>query len=122
MIVQLTEHFIVISVHSMLELSLLQEIIIDNRQWAKEIQLVKRVDIEISYQATVLIGIRRSGKSYLLFQRMHELIEEGHNWDEILFVNFEDERLLGFKAEDFNRLLEAYGSLHPQNEKPWIFS
>lgn len=105
----------------MLELSLLQEIIIDNRQWAKEIQLVKRVDIEISYQATVLIGIRRSGKSYLLFQRMHELIEEGHNWDEILFVNFEDERLLGFKAEDFNRLLEAYGTLHPQNEKPWIF-
>ena len=40
-----------------------------------------------------LVGIRRAGKSYLLIQRIHELLKEGVPEDHILYVNFEDERL-----------------------------
>lgn len=42
-----------------------------------------------------LVGIRRAGKSYLLIQRIHELLKEGVPEDHILYVNFEDERLPG---------------------------
>lgn len=47
-----------------------------------------------------LVGIRRAGKSYLLIQRIHELLKEGVPEDHILYVNFEDERLLEMTAEE----------------------
>ena len=47
-----------------------------------------------------LAGIRRAGKSYLLIQRIHELLKEGVPEDHILYVNFEDERLPELTAEE----------------------
>ena len=41
----------------------------------------------------VFVGIRRAGKSYLLYQRTQQLLFSGTGWDEILYINFEDERL-----------------------------
>lgn len=58
-------------------------------------------------QVIIIAGIRRAGKSTLLSQIRHLLTEQGY------YFNFEDERLLNFKIEDFNRLyevlLELYG-------------
>lgn len=45
----------------------------------------------------VFLGLRRVGKSYLLYQRIHELIKSEEPWDSILLINFEDERLLILK-------------------------
>lgn len=58
--------------------------------------------------AVVISGLRRAGKSTLLAQLAHRLGE-----DEFYYVNFEDERFLGFEAEDANdlwsRLVELFG-------------
>lgn len=67
----------------------------------------------------VIVGVRHSGKSYLLYQRVRQLQAAGKGWDEILFVDFEDERLAEFQAEDFNRLLEAHLELY--GKKPVVF-
>ena len=67
----------------------------------------------------VIVGVRHAGKSYLLYQRMRQLQEEGKGWDEILFVDFEDERLAEFQPEDFNSLLEAHLELY--GKKPVVF-
>lgn len=67
----------------------------------------------------VLAGIRRSGKSYMLYQIMNELVDRGHSWDEFLYVNFEDERLIGFNNKDFNSLLEVFYSIG--NKEPILF-
>ena len=56
----------------------------------------------------VIVGVRHAGKSYLLYQRVRQLQAERKGWDEILFVDFEDERLAEFQTEDFNSLLEAH--------------
>ena len=39
----------------------------------------------------VIVGVRHAGKSYLLYQRVRQLQAAGKGWDEILFVDFEDE-------------------------------
>lgn len=67
----------------------------------------------------VFTGIRRSGKSYLLYQRMQQLLSQGIGWDEMLYVNFEDERLLAMTAEDLNLLLEVH--LEMNGKKPMLF-
>ncbi len=67
----------------------------------------------------VIVGVRHAGKSYLLYQRVRQLQAEGKGWDEILFVDFEDERLAEFQTEDFNSLLEAHLELY--GKKPVVF-
>src|SRR3989338_7068442 len=57
----------------------------------------------------VLTGLRRSGKSTLLRQLMKKQYDD----KDFYYVNFEDERLFNFKAEDFNiiyeTLVESFG-------------
>jgi predicted AAA+ superfamily ATPase len=52
--------------------------------------------------AVVISGLRRVGKSTLLAQLAHRLGEE-----RFYYVNFEDDRFLGFQAEDANDLYQA---------------
>lgn len=47
--------------------------------------------------ATIIMGVRRCGKSTLL----HQLIKQ--RYPEALFINFEDIRLAGFTDDDFSR-------------------
>ncbi len=67
----------------------------------------------------VLVGIRQAGKSYLLYQRAKQFMKEGHDVKELVYINFDDERLLGMTANDFDLILQAYGSLYAH--KPIFF-
>lgn len=59
----------------------------------------------------VFVGIRQAGKSYMLYHRAQELMARGHDLREMLFVNFDDERLIGMKAADLDVILQAYASM-----------
>lgn len=67
----------------------------------------------------VLVGIRQAGKSYLLYQRAKQFLAEGHGIKEIVYINFDDERLYGMKVEDFDLILQAYNSMY--SYKPILF-
>lgn len=41
----------------------------------------------------VIVGTRRCGKTYRLFQEMHDIVRAGYDPATILYFNFEDERL-----------------------------
>jgi predicted AAA+ superfamily ATPase len=43
--------------------------------------------------AKVAIGMRRVGKTYFLFQTMRELLAQRISIDQLLYLNFEDDRL-----------------------------
>lgn len=53
----------------------------------------------------VLVGLRRAGKTTLLYKRVQELINEGVDWKQIIYINFDDERLIGFTTNDFDDIL-----------------
>lgn len=59
-------------------------------------------------QAVIIAGIRRCGKSTLLRQIM------SHIKDDYYYFNFEDERLIHFRAEQFNDLYEVLLELYGQ--------
>ena len=67
----------------------------------------------------VFVGMRRAGKSYLLYQRMQELLAAGVLPQAMLYVNFEDERLSGMVSADLNLLLEAHMEMY--GIKPILF-
>lgn len=99
--------------------NVLKSIIIESREFIESIQLNKRnvtFEDNLNY---VLVGIRRSGKSTILFQKIKELVQSGIDMKKILYINFEDERLLEMKKDDLNQILEAYYEMN--EEKPILF-
>lgn len=94
-------------------------LIIEGQEELQEVELYKR-PFEFEEQGRyVLVGIRQAGKSYLLYQRAKHLIEQGHSVKELVYINFDDERLLGMSADDFDLILQAYSSMYP--DKPILF-
>jgi len=79
-------------------------------------QPVKR-DIRLPFlpqKVSAVIGIRRGGKTWFLLQKIKELQSEGVPLEKILYLNFEDERLLPISGRDLDVLLQVYQGLYPQ--------
>jgi uncharacterized protein len=99
--------------------SILKTVIVDNQVEVPKYNVVQRDFTFEEFGNYVFVGIRRAGKSFLLYQRMQQLLAQGVKWDEMLYVNFEDERLVGMTAEDLNLLLEVH--LEMYGKKPVLF-
>ncbi|MDR0842218.1 MAG: ATP-binding protein [Acidobacteriota bacterium] len=67
-------------------------------------------------KATVVIGMRRSGKTWFCYQHIADLLASGIEKSRILYLNFEDDRLLDFSIHDFQILLDVYYSRWPENK------
>ena len=55
-----------------------------------------------------LVGMRRAGKTWMLFQQMQRLVAAGVPREALLYVNFEDERLGTLTAPALGQLVEAH--------------
>jgi predicted AAA+ superfamily ATPase len=69
-----------------------------------------------------LIGVRRSGKSYLLFDTVNRLRATIDRVN-IIYLNFEDDRLYPLELKSLDLLLESYYELYPnkKGEKIYLF-
>jgi predicted AAA+ superfamily ATPase len=84
---------------------LLKTIVIDQGGYCWKDEFIKR-EIQPKYidseEIIVISGIRRCGKSTLLHQIRNELPQKDY------YLNFDDERLIEFKVENFQELLETF--------------
>lgn len=60
----------------------------------------------------VLVGVRQAGKSYMLYKRARQMMEKGCALEDIIYINFDDERLMGMTADDFDLILQSYQSVY----------
>ncbi|MBC7217794.1 MAG: ATP-binding protein [Candidatus Caldatribacterium sp.] len=60
-----------------------------------------------------VVGPRRAGKTYLLFQHIEELLEKGVDPRRVLYLNFEDERM-DLEVHTLDLILQAYRELYPE--------
>ena len=81
--------------------------------WQRDIGIEREKLAEVKQAASlphavIVSGLRRVGKSTLLAQMAHQLGQET-----FYYVNFEDDRFLGFRAEDadslYQMLVEIFG-------------
>ena len=68
-----------------------------------------------------LIGMRRTGKTYYLYQKINELLQKKVKIEQILYINFEDERLSNISKHELGELLDEFYSLYPENYKKKIY-
>lgn len=98
---------------------LIKRIIVSNQHHVEKVDLLNRKFKFEENGNYVFIGVRRAGKSYLMFQRMQELIKSGTNPEQIIYINFEDDRLSNPTTEDLDLITSAYSELFPH--KPIFF-
>lgn len=68
------------------------------------------------------MGVRRSGKTYSFYQIMDDLIAKGVSIQDILFINFEDDRLSPIDTKDLPILLSTYYELYPQKKDSKVYA
>lgn len=100
---------------------ILKQIIIDQKEMYLDNPLISRdYDLEenVNY---CFVGIRRTGKSYMMYQQIHNLMNDGISSSQIVYVNFEDERLLEIGVDDLNTILELGIEFSGSKGKPYLF-
>ncbi len=88
-----------------MEHSILRRVIEDQYIVIKNTNIIDRniyLEPEANY---VLAGLRRAGKSTMLYKRVQDFIKNGVEWEQIIIIDFDDERLIGFNLSDFDDVL-----------------
>ena len=99
----------------------LKQIMIDQKETYLNNPMIKRdypLEDNVNY---CFVGIRRTGKSYMMYQQIKHLQENGIPLKQIVYVNFEDERLLELSADDLNLILEIGLEMSGADNKPYLF-
>ncbi|MDE6632684.1 MAG: ATP-binding protein, partial [Muribaculaceae bacterium] len=97
----------------------LLEVMLENREEVMRHKVIPRNITIDDFDRQVLVGVRRAGKSYILYGQIQKLITSGKTWDEILYLNFEDERLTGMDISDLNSILEIHARI--SDKRPMLF-
>lgn len=92
---------------------LLKTIITDNQSRALPKIWQRTLELPLSSKKIVtLTGVRRSGKTYHLFDAMSKLKAQKISNERILYINFEDERL-HLDGSQMDLILQAYQEMYP---------
>ena len=101
--------------------NILKQVIFEQIETIQNAEIIERnyaFEKNVNY---ILVGLRRAGKTTLLYKIAKEIVEEGSEWSQIVYVNFEDDRLLGFSKEDFNDIVETAHELSDAKEIYYFF-
>lgn len=94
----------------------IKTVIGEKQQQISRTKLLQRDEHFDEQSCYVLIGIRRAGKSYTLYQDMLARIESGiAKVEDFLYVNFEDERIASIRADELGMLIDSYREMYDQN-------
>lgn len=99
----------------------LKQIMIDQKEIYLNNSIISRnyqLEDNVNY---CFVGIRRTGKSYMMYQQIKNLRKKGIPISQIVYVNFEDERLLEMSADDLNTILEIGLEIAGADNKPYLF-
>lgn len=100
---------------------ILKRLIIEKQRAIPKYEIVRRnirFDAHASY---VLVGLRRAGKSFMMYQDAQEMMKQpGLTHENLLYINFEDERLSDLTADNLGEILDAYHELYPEKQ-PLIY-
>lgn len=95
----------------------IKELILDFQEAEMDTGVSRRLRIAaMKGKASVCVGVRRCGKSTYLFQIVERLRQQGVAKQNILYLNFFDDRLHELRQGGLSRILEAYYSIYPEKK------
>ncbi|MBN1945154.1 MAG: ATP-binding protein [Bradymonadales bacterium] len=95
--------------------TLIEHLIVDF--WDRPLPELTARDLRLPWlqgKVDCVIGMRRSGKTWFLYQVMQQLVAQGWDRSAFLYLNLEDERLWPLTLEGLSRVPEVFFRLKPQ--------
>jgi len=68
-------------------------------------------------RAITIIGPRRAGKTYSMFQLIKQVTEKNVSLERVLYINFERTDLEGVKVNDLDEMIRTYYDIYPEHKK-----
>jgi predicted AAA+ superfamily ATPase len=98
----------------------LKEVILSNEEYIKknQVKIIERDNIlfpTLEGKVVILYGVRRSGKTFILYDQFLK------NCDRAIYIDFEDDHMVNFHLEDFEKLKGAVLELKPEIAEKKIF-
>lgn len=101
----------------MSSLQIIQDVLLEAQKQDRVTGVARRLAYRfMPGKAFVCIGVRRAGKSTLLYQIIERLLGQGVSPEDILYVNLFDDRLEEVRKGNLNLLTEAYFGLYPERK------
>lgn len=98
---------------------LIKLLISEYQTYVSQVELIPRNVELVDGLNYVFVGLRHAGKSYLMFQRIAQLIKQGHKKEEILYFNFEDDRIDSLDVKDLDLIKTCYEEMY--DSRPIFF-
>jgi hypothetical protein len=96
---------------------LLKEMILDAQARSLFIGTKRHIKpMYVKNKATIIIGVRRSGKSTLLNQIADNWLSDGVSGENLLYINFFDDRLSKLQTLGLDMVMQSYYSLYPHKK------
>ncbi len=96
----------------MIEKDTIKHLILEHQQRVVDIAFQERVYPIESNLNYVFTGLRRAGKSYMMYQQIRHMLDAGHAKEEILYFNFEDERIVSLLTEDLDSIKICFEEMY----------
>ena len=89
----------------------------------RELSLGRPLEPAVGNLAKVVVGMRRSGKTFRLFQEIGDLLASGVPEERVLYFNFDDDRMRPLREDSISRVLETFYEMCPaaRREGAWLF-
>jgi predicted AAA+ superfamily ATPase len=95
--------------------SLIEQLIVDYHERALPQLSRRNINLPcIKGKIDTVIGMRRTGKTFLLFQMMQDYLQKGIAKEVMLYINFDDERLLPLSVSELGKISDSYFRLYPE--------
>lgn len=83
------------------------------------LEIIKRNYVTEAQANYIFTGQRRAGKTFFVFSLIQEMIKNGMSVESVLYINFEDERLIGLDVSELDTIAESYHEMF--SSKPVLF-
>ncbi len=99
-------------------IEVLKQIILDFQSEVSETGTLRHLQYElVDDKVFICIGVRRCGKTTLLYQIIEKLkLQSGLKIENIIYINFFDDRLTELKEGKLQLILDAYFTLYPEKK------
>ncbi len=91
---------------------IIKQIIIENQERIPELHVFSRDYVFEPEGNYVITGQRRTGKTYLMYRMMQDMIGEGKSKEHFLYLNMEDERLVDIQASGLDLIVQSFRELY----------
>jgi len=101
----------------------IQEYLLDFQEKALPELVERELEVDGPRKIKSIIGPRRAGKTSFLFQKIKELLGRGVEKECILYLNFEDPRLIDINFKEIREIIKIHWQLYPSSteRKCYVF-